>query len=349
MKLSLQTQPLLDALDYASLALAPRMNLPVLTCALIECDHSSQCTVTCDSLDARMTVRFDGVKTDEPFSFLVSPRMLRASLRESEAEIEIGKNALTIRSGGVSKLALCFDKYPEPWKAIACKPIEGAAFLSALRVTGNCADSSPTSNQDFVAWSREHGRMYATNGKALIGSDVALDLANSFMLPLAHAKLILSAFDHEDEITLGMDVGTMCLESDDRRLWVKLREGEVPDFQRYFPKMKPLASIGREAFQEALATIGDFAEKEWQKIYVTLGKSWELRANDGNNESTVTLSDVKEKSNGVPQIAFARQYLANIIKFWTCDRISVATDGSVLTLTPEDKTGHVGVQSLMRV
>lgn len=348
MKLTTSTKPLLAALDAASLAISPKIRLPMLTCALVECSKDGTVSVTCDSLDARMTVTFEGAKVDEPFRFLAAPRLLKAALRGDEATLTFDHGILSIVSGGKSKLTtINADEFPNAWPEIAMNQVEAAKLINGLKMACNCASPDASSADSCVFWDKETTHLFGTDRKSLSAYPVALDIAESFILPAVQAKIITSCFE-ADELAVGKKEGAMELSQGNKRLWIRLREGNILPHKSLLVDGKPSAYIERETLKKALSDLAEFSDTEYQKITVTPSEGdWMAFSQNLGNESTVNIAGA-ELVDKMEPFTFSRNGVYSVIQHWTCDRIAIRRGANVLMLTPEDESGAIGIASVIR-
>jgi DNA polymerase-3 subunit beta len=346
MKLVAKTKPLIDALDAAAQVIKPLGSLPVLTCALVECDQAGV-RITCDSIEARVSVMVEGAKADKPFAFLVAPKMLRHSLRADEARITLDGLKLNIESGGTTKLSTLPTKdFPQQWKAVPRHPVDSLELLSAIKSTSALVDPHAADLSGVIYWDREHGRMVGCGGSTMAASPVAFLMDGSFLLPAAHARTILNCFSVGDQLSAGVFDTVFCVSSPTRTLYARLMSGQYPNYNTFIPESDPFSTLDREALIGALKGLSGFMD-EYHRVSVTVvGSTWTLRAGNGDNESAVEIGAKVVREVGAMTIN-ATKILA-LVQNWACDSISVTLRDGKLLLHPETKTGQIGATTLFR-
>lgn len=353
MTLKTPTKPLLDALELASIAIPSRTTLPVLTCAKFDVSQDSV-TVTCDSLDARVSVYVPGIESDSEFSFLASPRMFKAALRGDDAEISFDKvkRKLNIKSGGVTNLSTVnVDEFPPEWKTPKTNPVNATDLLRAIRITATCAsDDAGRPGLCGIMWNPAHKEMAATDGRMLTLLPLELDLVEPATIPTAHSKIIAACFLDVDEIQVGQDEGKLFLQAGGIRVWARLFEGNQVNYRAVIPQdYKPVASFSREDLQTALASLDAFvAGDEFQKVKITTGEEWQAKAGNGDNETSVPIRDVEPLGRAVESFAVNRGNVLKLLRYWTADRVTLSMNDAVIVLKPEDDSGCMGLTMQFR-
>lgn len=350
MTVTIPTKPLLAAIESASIAVG--RSLPVLSCALVECE-AGEVRVTCDNLDARITATADGAQTDKPFKFVTGVRLLRAALRGETAEITLIKDRLTIKSGGVTTLGTApVKEFPSAWKEPKVGAVDVVELMKALRITSHCIDpSSGEPHKATVSWIKETGRMYGTDGRHLSVYPIQLSVSGNVVLPACQVKIISTCFGGSDALEIGLSDGTLYLVSGAVRAWVKLSAMVMPNFEAIVPTdATPIASIRRESLQAVIGSLSEFVDVDaYQKMKITTGEAWEASARNGDNESTITIPDVTPTFGAAGEtIAINRSHIARLLRYWTADSVEVLRTDNIIMFKPEDQSGCVGVTMRIR-
>lgn len=324
MKITTHTKPLLDALKTASSALPKKTTLPVLTCALIEGDKNGV-RVTCDNLDARMTVQVEGMEFKGDFAFLAPPRLLAAALRGEEASIKVEDGKIVVDSGGRTQLmTMPLDEFPKHEDEIETVACDGMAFLNAITATVEAASDDP---QRWVIksvnWDAGIKEMSATNSKILLTTPLELPLALSIIIPDEHARIITAQFTADESLTIGVHGTKLCIQSPRKTLVSKLTEGNYPNYRQVIPTgLKKAFTVDREALQSALVSLGDFVEAEGGKITMKQdGDKLALLAGTKGNDTCIHLESTI--TGTVPTVGISRNLLLKLIKGWKADELHV--------------------------
>lgn len=347
MKIKIQSKKLAQALDTASLGMVGRINLPALSCCLLECEGKT-IRVTADSLQARVSVNVEAESIDEPFSMLVAPRFLKSAMRAEQAELRYNEaeRRLKVISGGETTLnCVAVTEFPAAWKAVKTSEVDAVSFIGAIKAAAACAGDP----YDFIYWDQSEGRCLGTNGKWFTLRPLETPAASSFVLPSAMAKLIGSCFE-ADGLQMGQDGFTIHLTQGDKSAWIKSVEVAMLPWKSFLIDCLPFALVGRECLQNAMESLADFSESEFNKVTVTpKDGGWTALSKSLSGESIVPIAEVeKMEGDGTEPFTFSRVGMLNAIRYWQCDKIKFRRNGNLIMLTPENENGTLAVAPLYR-
>lgn len=353
MKIVASSQPLLDALSIASLALPSRVSMPQLTSALIEAEGKTV-RISCDSLQSRVTVEREVDSVDEPFSTLCPPRLLKAALRGNEATLiyteRDEKPKLKIRSGGETTLQTLYtSEFPKAWPEVETSSVDAVKLLTALKIGIACADPSPSTQSHCIYYKPECHHLYASYGNAM--GVYPIDLGSQgFILPSAQAKIVLSLFD-ADDMEFGMKGSDLHFVQGQTKVWLKTVEGTPFNHLQMLPKAEPFASIPRKELLAKLDGLLPFSDSEaYCKVLIEpYGKEWVISTRNLGSESSAVLEDV-EKMDGddLGPFTISLQSLVRITKNWSCERMKIRRNQNIVQLDAEDDSGCFSVAALIR-
>ncbi len=350
MKATIQTKAFLAALDSVSVGAGTGRTLPILSCVLVEFSEG-KVSLTCDNLEARITVLVEGVECEKPFAFCVGVNLLRYALRTETAELSLAKQRLTVKSGGDTLLnTLKTDEFPAAsgWKKVARQQVDATTFLGAIKAALASA-STDAGRQAImgVRYDKAGSCMIGTNGARLCIAPAELPVEDSFTLPSANAKLVLSCFAPDDDIWAGASDTVLCVTSKNLTLWVKLSGVPYPNYSQVIPESKPFSTVKREGLIDALKSLSAFTD-HGSKVKITPNGAWSIQARqDDGTESNVTL-EASQIDKVEPFGVDSRNVLA-VLQNWSCDEVAATMNGNCLLLHPEVKTGQLGVTTLLRV
>lgn len=339
MKLTIQSKPLIDALKVASSAISRKSTLPQLSCALVE-GRDGKVFVTCDNLDARMTVTAGGIEMDEDFAFLVAPRLLTAALRDEEAEIDIQAGKLVIQSGGRTVLnTLPSSEFTPSPELPELHPCDGLAFRHAIKsVIGCVSDDSTRQMLQGAYWNARENEIVTTNGTSLSLSPCELPLTESVLIPTETLRLILSL--EAEDMSIGLSGNRLCVSSGECILVAKTLDLTFPNYRQVIPAAEgPLFTVSRDEFEGALSFVGGFSDANTGRVEAELkeGKlSLKARTDDGN-ESCLAV-DANGEAN---PLAFSHSKLSKIFQGWQADEVKIQQrdETSPLLITAGSKLG----------
>lgn len=346
MKIHTPTAPLLKALETASLALPARQSLPELTMVRVDCSANGL-RLTCDSLDAAVSVLLPEIQA-EACAFLVSPKLLKASLRSDEASLSYDGKKLTVESGGKSTMMTLdvqpFHKMREP---ITTKEVDAKALSFGIKAALMCVNSGSDAFDGCVAWDFEIRMMIGADGKAVHATPIDLHLGQSVLIPRFCASLLSNLFGWEDELRMGFDK-VMHVTTGNVSAWLSMADLRMPRMSAFMGSDIPkLCSVPREALVQAMEHIVAFAEPEHQKVLVSAkGDSLKIVATHNGNETT-------EEIVGLA-LEFEDEFCTNLsavtrsIRHWTADEITLYK-GDRLLMKPNDESGCVGVACMIRM
>lgn len=348
MKLQTKSAPLLKALELASQVLSSKRTLPTLTCAEVGVGITGVGSVTCDSLDARMTVFFEAAPPDEPFTFLAPARLLKASLRADEATIVLDGTTLNISSGGKTKLlTMDASEFPKPWADISTKPVDAAKLFSALKMASACTGAG----FETVFWDKASTNLFGTDRKSLCAAPVELGFSENFVLPVGQARIITGCFEAgDDSFAAGMDKHVIHVQQGDRMAWLRCQEALVPDHQKMIPQAEPSATVSREGLKQAMDALSAFTDDNLGKIAITPDKNgWMASAKEVGNESEVQIQDVQmHLGQQAEPFLISRSGMSQVLAHWTAEKVVFRRGENSVMLTPEDESGAFGILGLYR-
>jgi DNA polymerase III sliding clamp (beta) subunit (PCNA family) len=347
MKLTTKTKPLIDALKVASAAMAGPRTLPVLTCALIECEPGNL-KITCDSIDARLTVTIpcDGVAFTG--SFLAPPRLLTSALRGEDAVIEVKDRRLHIDSCGKTTLStLPLEEFPHAWMEIEAHEVSAPDFLTSMVRAAHCVGVNTGDNRECLQWHKDTKCLVGTNGTTISISPLELPFSEPFLLHSSQARVITSTFGVSDALKVGRSGHTLLVECENRKAWVKLREGNVGNYTLLVPEMDTAALIERDHLEHALGKLADFTESDYPRVTMEPnGESWTVSAMNASGKSSMDLSVEVVKQLPAEPFTVNRTGLLNLIKNWHCDRLCITKTHNMIMLYPERDSGLFGMSVL---
>lgn len=346
MKLTIQTKPLIEALKVASAAISRKSTLPQLHCALVE-GRDGKLFVTCDNLDARLTVEAGGIEMDEPFSFLVAPRLMTAALRDEEATIEIQTGKVVIQSGGRTVLnTLPSEEFPHATNLPELETCDGAAFIAAIKSVIGCVSDDPTRaaiNSAFYHSSAKE--IVATNGTSLALSPCELPLTEDAIIP-TEVLHIITSLDAED-MQIGLTAPRLCVTSGGCTLVAKMLDMNYPNYKQVIPEAKgPSFTVSRDVLEDALSFVGGFAEAGTDRVNAELkdGKLSLKASSPNGNESRL---DIEAVGMANP-LAFSHSKLSKVIHGWAADEVKIQQQDEISPLLITAGSGRLGVLMPLR-
>lgn len=346
MKIHTSTAPLLEALETVSLALPARQSLPELTMVRVDCSANGL-RLTCDCLDAAVSVLLPDIQA-EACAFLVSPKLLKASLRSDEASLSYDGKKLTVESGGKSTMMTLdvqpFHKMREP---ITTKEVDAKALSFGLKSALACVNSGSDAFDGCVAWDSEIRMMIGADGKAFHAAPVDLHIGQSVLIPRFCASIMGDLFGWEDEIRVGFDK-VLHITTGHVSAWLSMADLRMPRMSAFMGNGIPkLCSVSREALVKALENIGAFAEPEHQKVLVSAkGDSLKIVATHNGNETAEEIGGVALEFED--EFCTKLSAVTRSIRHWTADEITLHK-GDRLLMKPNDESGCVGVACLFRM
>lgn len=348
MNITLKSKPLIEAIKSASAAMCSRTTLPVLGCVFVE-GGADGVRVTCDNLDARLTVRVEGGESSKPFAFIAAPRLLIASLRGDEAQIKIEKERITVESGGRTVLStLPVEEFPPAPEAIETKPVDGEQLASCIRAVILSASTNETRlvmNSVYLSG----GEMAATDGKQLQLAPCEAPAPNPIIIPTALAHLILSEFSDGGSLEMGSRGSKFRIQNGSAVLTGKLIEGKFPNYKQVIPQeSRVVVKLNRSDLQAALSSLLDFTHRDTDKVIITPESgSWKITANNDSHESSVSVPCEGEK---LEKFAISCRRLISLLKGWDSDEVTVDMLDAIspLLIKPVGEPGRLGVLAMMR-
>lgn len=346
MKLTSPSKLLIDALSIAEQAVNSKATMPQLTCAKFDCERDVV-TITCDSLDACVSVRVEGCTVDEPFAFLASPRLMKASLRGDEATITFKDDKLQIVSGGKSTMATLPVKEFAPIRAnIDAHEIDGRRFLAALKAAANCTGGAPDSIESCVCWDKELSNVFGTNRTMLHTRTMDLGLTDSIIMPRPSVTLISSIFGDGEGMSIGLGKGVLHVSKGDVSAWVGLREGGMLPYRLLISDSPAIGTINREGLLSALSALEPFTDPTFGKIGIeATDGAWNITASHNGNESSAQVDGAD--GSDVEKFYTSLRMLEKAVKTWEAEKVSVSNEGKML-LRPMDDSGCVAVVCVIR-
>lgn len=348
MKLHTPTAPFLRALDIASKAITGKTTLPELSCVLVRCSPDSV-EVIADSLDARISCSFTPESVDETFEFLASPRLLKGAMRGDSAAMVLAHSnlRLTVESGGKSVIAtLPTTNMPNWSKDVALEPVESSEVLGSIKTVLVSAGSEATSSMLF--WDAGMGRVFATDRKAISIDAIHLPIKEDFVLPISQAKILLSTFEVGDDLRMGMEGTTICVEQGVVRAWFKTTGGTILPYRSMMVEPDVFAKLDREKLVKALDSLEAFCDStSFQVVTITpKATSWEIATRTAEHESNVVVE--ADRITDMEPFAASRDSLLRVLRPWMCDTVQFTKTDNTVMITPSNG-GKVGICILMRM
>jgi hypothetical protein len=349
MTLTAESAPLLAALETASSACSSKM--PILSCANIAARADGTITISCDSLDQRLEVTIDGAEVESSFSFVASPRMLRASLRAERAILTLKDGKLHVDSGGKSSIFTLDPKeFPAPWVAITVKPVE-SGFLSSLKHVIACANPDAADIMNAAHWRHEARHLVSVGrgNSSLCIHPLALGISRDFSIPGPCAKTIGSVFTGGESFALGHEAGIVHIHEGNIKGWFKTMEARVPNHAVLIIKDAPFASMERESLLRALESLEAFSDAEsgnWATLKSDDGE-WSVLALNREGESLVPVVEVEHISD-VDSMILPRDKVTKFLRGLTADRVEMRRDERAMQITPCDESGVMGIFGMRR-
>lgn len=345
MKATLATKPIVSALDSATSALISGKSLPITTCALLEF-RKGILTVSCDSLDARMSVELENVDHDEDCSFVVPPKLLKASLRGDETSLNFDGSILHVQSFGKTKLAtIPAVEFPKPWAVVDTVEVD-TSILTALLATYSCTLRSRGDTSECVLWDKENGALVTAYQRLITVWPADLGRTETFILHHSALAFLLSEVDEKQPLYLGKEGGILHFKSGNKSGWMLLWDGQFVKWKLVMEDAPVLSVFQREEFLNGLSALMEFVEPDNRKVVLSHdGEKWALTASHNGNEASINI--MGGEPNSPDPICFSLEAVQKIIRFWTCDDIALHV-GRGLTIKPVDGSNCSGTTSLIR-
>lgn len=333
------SKPLLEALAKASLALPSRVSLPQLTLVKIE-SAEKLVTLSADCLDAAITVSVEGLTIKGQFSTLVSPRLLKASLRGEEFELVLEDNKMLVESAGRSVIS-CGDvkEFPPQRVTIPVQEVDAKSLLLGIKCGLNCADPQPDSPRNGVVWDHEMRAIVGGDGKAIHVTNIDLGLDQTLIIPRFSASMLSTLVSWEEPLYLGLEKHTLHVQQGPAQAWMQLQDGRTASMKRMFEgESDRICCVSREDLSTALENLTPFAGPTLGrlKVHVTPTHMVLSVSYDGNKSSASVECILGATPSTFPVLLAS---LSRAIRFWSSDTVRIGRKDNLMHVSPEDNSG----------
>lgn len=347
MKLSGPSSTLLEALTSVSLALPTRQSLPALT--LVRIDSSPKETrLVADCLDACVQVTVQGLQSKGEFSILVSPRLLRASLRGEQFELVLEDQKLLVESSGRSTiLTTDVKEFPKDREKITTHEVDAKALLHGIKTGLNCAEPQSDSPRNGVVY--EHGLgLVGGDGKCIHLKELDLGIDRTIIIPRFSAGVISGLVSWEEPLYLGLERHTLYIEQGDSRCWLQLSEAQLSSMKQAFAADPPkTCCVARESMDNALESLAPFVGASLGRVSVhVMPTHIVLSASSDGNKSSAMIECVLEAKED--KFSVLLNSLSRAIKHWTSDTLSIHREPNFIQIRPDDASACRAVVLLLR-
>jgi DNA polymerase III sliding clamp (beta) subunit (PCNA family) len=342
------TKPVLDALTKVSLGLPSRQSLPALTLVKLVAD-SNGVTLTSDCLDASVQVQIDGLTAKDSFSVLLSPRLLRASLRGDEFELALEEGKVLVESNGRSVILTGnVAEFAPVRTAPPTHEVDAKTFLLGIKCGLNCADQQSESPRNGVVWEDGMKAMVGGDGKGVHMCEVDLGLDQTIIIPRFSANLIAGLLSWEEPLKLGLERSTLYVSQGSARAWMQLQDSSIGTLKALFQgETDKTCSVSRESLDNALDSLTPFVGASLGKVRIHVMPSHiVLSASHDGNKSSASVECVLGGKEERFSVLLAS--LTKVIRFWTADTLTISREPNFIRVQPDDQSGCRAVVLLVR-
>ncbi|HQE56285.1 MAG TPA: DNA polymerase III subunit beta [Candidatus Fermentibacter daniensis] len=356
-KLLVSQAELLKGLNAVAAAVPPRTNLPALTNILVEAGHD-QLKLAATDLDTTITTSVAATVTT-PGAVAIPGRKLHEIVRElPEADVHISGtgNRISINCGESSFIIAgsARDSYPElPSKVDASSTtIPLPVLSSAIRRTSFAVareDYRPALNGELWKLGPEGLEMVATDGHRLARIHLEDVTAPSFFEAIVAPKALglLARMAEEGDVSVSFQGTQMSFEFGTTTIFSRTIEGPYPPYEKVIPHDNDKTlTISREDLNSALRRMRIIANPATHQVKLSL-ESGNILVQAENADA----GEAKEKLEGeysgkAVQVGFNADFLMEILKNMTGDRIVMKLKNSSSAVVLENETPEQGVSHL---
>jgi DNA polymerase-3 subunit beta len=362
MKLSIEKNTFLKALNHVQSVVERRTTIPILSHILLEAKNQ-QLQLTATDLDLMVSENVQAtVKT--PGSITTPAHILHDIVRKLpdntplQLEWNAGNNTLHLQAGR-SKFALpTLPREDFPITATGDMPsvfqVPAGQFKKLLQQTSFAMSNEETRYYlngiffhigDSQLYSPKSLKAVATDGHRLARSEMIMPAKSekmpSVVVPRKTVQELMKLLEQEDGVvTIGLSPQRMTVTFKEISLSSKLIDGNFPDYERVIPtNNQNFLEVDRLVFTAAVDRVATICSDKLRSIKLQIQKN-NLIFSAANSELGSAVEEIEVAYEGTPiDIGFNAKYLADIMQQLGGKKAKIAlSDASspVLISTPED-------------
>ncbi len=356
-KLLVSQAELLKGLNTVAAAVPPRTNLPALTNILLEAGRD-QLSLAATDLDTTITTSIPATVTT-PGSVAIPGRKLHEIVRElPDTDVHIGGTGsrISINCGSSSFVVAgsARDTYPELPARVESSSVTVpmSVLASAIRRTSFAVareDYRPALNGELWKLGSEGLEMVATDGHRLarihLSEVVSPSPFEAIVAPKALA--LLARMGDDGDVRVSFQGSQLSFEFGSTTIFSRTIEGPYPPYEKVIPhdNDKSLA-IAREELNSALRRMRIIANPATHQVKLSLEKGSILVQAENTDAGEAREKLEGDYSGESLQVGFNADFLMEILKNMTGDRIVLRLKNSASAVVLENETPEQGVAHL---
>jgi len=366
MKITVQRETLLPALQMVNGAIERRQSLPILGNVLMVLENG-RLTLTGTDMEVEIVAAVP-LEASEGFAVTAPARKLldivRALPPQASMELSVGESQVGLKSGR-SRFALATmpaADFPnigdfEPALEFSVGADELKSLIGDTQFAMAHQDVRYYLNGLLLEMGGPKLRAVATDGHrlAMAELDVAAPFADTRQVIVPRkgiGELGRLLDDSEEKVTIGLTDNHLRVSVDDKKLTTKLIEGKFPDYERVIPVAgEKVVLADRELLKQGLSRAAILSNEKFRGIRLILGdKTLKAVAHNPEQEEAEEEMEVEYEGEAL-EIGFNVSYLLDVLNTVTDAKIRIAlSDGaSSCLLTPEMEGGRKYVVMPMRL
>jgi len=342
MKLTINREKLLDALQKTTSIIGTRSTLPILSNVLLEAENQ-KLTVTTTDLEIRITTEVEA-KVEEGGKTTLPAKKLLSIIRELPGE-EVAMAAdqghhTQINSGSSSfkLLGLVADDFPlpvdfNPIRRLNFSQEEMARMLGRISYAASSDDSRKVLNGILLSVKENAFTAVATDGKRLALVEKVLENFNGdegdSIIPSKSANELQRLLEKEGDVALELGENQAAFRAGKSLLTTKLVEGSYPNYRQVIPtSFSKKIELPTEAFSAALRRVALMVSDSSSYIKLTFNDNClQLSANSTEfGESNESLGI--DFSGQEVAISFNPAYMAAPFRAIDADKVNLQVNDS---------------------
>jgi DNA polymerase-3 subunit beta len=367
MKLTIERQALLSALQSVSGALERRLTLAVLGNVLFEVTEDwVRLTATDLEIELSALVDLEHVTIEEPGEITVPGRKwldIVKSLPDGPIKLSLSDGKFKVSSGrsrfSLSTLPASDFPHVEEGLGTVELAVEAAAMAEMIDRTHFAMavqDVRYYLNGMFLEAEGTRLRTVATDGHRLALAEWnGLAEASSFGVIVPRKGVIelgkvLSQASGEARLVVGSNHVRLSVGS--TRFTSKLLDGKFPDYERVIPKgSDKTVVVGREAFREALQRVAILSNEKFRGVKLVVGQEGMTLFSSSPEQEEAEVFLPAEVSGAELEIGFNVQYLLDVMNACRTEkvRLSLGDVNSSALIDEVDGSGALYVVMPMRL
>ena len=364
MKIKVQKENLLKALQKVSNIIGSRTTLPVLGNVLMEAKENTL-TLTTTDLELRMVTQLEAEVEEEGRTTLPAKKLLGLVAKFRGESISICSNEnfhseIKCGTASIMLLGLDPDDFPVqvdfvPQHTVKIKSSDLAGIIDKISYSASIADSRKVLQGIFFSIRDGKITAVATDGKRLalvekmLDETAATDMGSDIIVTLKSATELKRIIEKDGDVSVEIGENQITFRLDQTVITSKLIEGTYPNYKQVIPpSFKKVVTVPCDQFVYAMEILSvTLAETTSPTIKLTFKENklvFEANSNIGEGSESIDVEYADEEMSA----SFNPNFLLDPFKHLSADTVTLKINDVVSPIAIESGDGFLYVIMPMR-